>query len=44
MKTARKSSEAPRQTAPPALSVSVDIDPLVEAVRRHVKLTPQAER
>lgn len=44
MKTARKSIEAPRHIAPPALSVSIDVDPLVEAVRRHVKLTPQAER
>ena len=44
MKTARKSTEATPQVALPALSVNVDIDPLVEVVRRHVKLTPQATR
>lgn len=44
MKTARKPIEASPRIAPPALSVNVDIDPLVEAVRRHVKLTPQATR
>ena len=44
MKTARKSTETPQRIAPPALSVNIDIDPLVEAVRRHVKLTPQATR
>lgn len=44
MKTARKPTEAPRRIAPPALSVTIDIDPLVEVVRRHVKLTPQATR
>ena len=44
MKTARKSTEAPRRIAPPALSVNIDIDPLVEVVRRHVKLTPHATR
>jgi excisionase family DNA binding protein len=44
MKTARKPIEtAPSHTAP-ALSVSVDIDPLVEIVRRHVSLTPRATR
>lgn len=44
MPNARKSSPtAPRGVAP-ALSVSVDIDPLVEVVMRHVKLTPQATR
>lgn len=37
MKTAHKSIA-------PALSVNIDIDPLVEVVRRHVKLTPQATR
>jgi excisionase family DNA binding protein len=44
MKTARKPTEAPKRVAPPALSVNIDIDPLVEVVRRHVKLTPQAMR
>jgi excisionase family DNA binding protein len=44
MKTARKPTDTPQRTAPPALSVNIDIDPLVEVVRRHVKLTPQATR
>jgi len=44
MKTARKPSEPAPRIAPPALSVNIDIDPLVEVVRRHVKLTPQATR
>ncbi len=44
MKTARKPTETPPRIAPPALSVNIDIDPLVEVVRRHVKLTPQATR
>jgi hypothetical protein len=41
MKTARKPTETPQRIAPPALSVNIDINPLVEAVRRHVKLTPK---
>jgi excisionase family DNA binding protein len=44
MKTARKPTDTPQRIAPPALSVNIDIDPLVEVVRRHVKLTPQATR
>ena len=44
MKTARKPTEAPQRIAHPALSVNIDIEPLVEVVRRHVKLTPQATR
>ena len=44
MKTARKPTDAAVRIAPPALSVNIDIDPLVEVVRRHVKLTPQATR
>jgi excisionase family DNA binding protein len=44
MKTARKPTEYQQRVAPPALSVNIDIDPLVEAVRRHVKLTPQTTR
>lgn len=42
MKTARKPTESSLRIAPPAMSVN--IDPLVEVVRRHVKLTPQATR
>jgi excisionase family DNA binding protein len=44
MKTARKPIEATPRHACPALSVNIDIDPLVEVVRRHVRLTPQATR
>ena len=44
MKTARKPTETSQRIAPAALSVNIDIDPLVEVVRRHVKLTPQATR
>ena len=44
MKTARKPTDAPQRIAPPALSVNIDIDPLIDVVRRHVKLTPQASR
>ena len=44
MKTARKPTAAPQRIAPPALSVSIDIDPLVDVVRRHVKLTPRVTR
>lgn len=44
MKTARKPTDTPQRIAPPALSVNIDIDPLVEVVRRHVKLSPQATR
>lgn len=44
MKTARKTTESKRHVAPLALSVSVDLDLLVEVVRRHVKLTAQATR
>jgi excisionase family DNA binding protein len=44
MKTARKPIVAPQRIAPPALSVNIEIDPLIEVVRRYVKLTPQATR
>lgn len=44
MKAARKATEAAPRIAPPALTVNIDIDPLIEVVRRHVKLTPQATR
>ncbi|MFM1856330.1 MAG: hypothetical protein RLZ83_1639 [Pseudomonadota bacterium] len=39
MKAVRKTTEAAQRSAPSALSI--DIDPLVDVVRRHVKLTPQ---
>ena len=39
MRTARKTTEAAQRSAPSALSI--DIVPLVDVVRRHVKLTPQ---
>jgi len=44
MKTARKPTETPQRIGPQALSVNIDIAPLLDAVRRHVKLTPQATR
>jgi excisionase family DNA binding protein len=44
MKTARKPTETPQRIGPTTLSVNIDIAPLLEAVRRHVKLTPQATR
>ena len=44
MKTARKPTDAPQRIAPPALTVNIDLDPLVEVVRRHVRLTPEATR
>ncbi len=44
MKTARKPTDAPQRIAPFALTVNIDIDPLVEVVRRHVRLTPEATR
>ena len=44
MKSARKTIEAKQRVAPLALSVNIDLDPLVAVVRRHVKLTPQATR
>jgi excisionase family DNA binding protein len=44
MKAARKPIEATPRSAPLALSVNIDIEPLVEVVRRHVKLSPQATR
>jgi len=43
MKTARKPVEA-THPAHPALTVNIEIDPLVEVVRRHVKLSAQATR
>lgn len=44
MKTTRRPTEVPQRIAPPALSVNIDLDPLVDVVRRHVKLTPRATR
>lgn len=44
MKTARKPADAPHHIVPTTVSVNIDLAPLVEAVRRHVKLTPQATR
>ena len=42
MKIVRNPTDASQRIAPPALSVNIDLDPLVEAVRRHVKLSPKA--
>jgi excisionase family DNA binding protein len=44
MKTARKSATAAREPAPPALTVRIDIDLLVDVVRRHVTLSPRVAR
>jgi len=44
MKITHKAVEVAPRHAAVALSVNIDIDPLVEVVRRHVKLTPQAAR
>lgn len=44
MKTARKPVEATRQLPSAALTVNIEIDPLVEVVRRHVKLSAQTTR
>ena len=41
MKTARKPVETRKHPPVPALTVSIEIDPIVEVVRRHVKLSPQ---
>jgi excisionase family DNA binding protein len=44
MKPPPKSAAAARVPSPPTLTVKVQIDPLVEVVGRHVKLTPRAKR
>ena len=44
MKTARKPVETRKHPPVPALALSIEIDPIVEVVRRHVKLSPQATR
>lgn len=44
MRAPRKSVEAGRHLHPPPLTVNIDLDPLVEVVRRHVKLSAQATR
>lgn len=44
MRTARRTSETGKPSASPTLTVSIEIDPLVEVVRRHVKLSARATR
>jgi excisionase family DNA binding protein len=44
MKTARKPIESRRDQPVPPLTVQIDVDPLVEVVRRHVKLSAEATR
>lgn len=44
MKAAPKTTAATRPSRRPALTLSLDIDPLVEVVRRHVKLSAHATR
>jgi len=44
MKAARNSAKAASRPAHPALTVRIEIDPLVEVVRRHVKLSARATR
>ena len=44
MKAARKSAAATREPAHATLTVRVDIDPLVDVVRRHVKLSARVTR
>lgn len=44
MKVARRTTDADKPSALPTLTVSIEIDPLVEVVRRHVKLSAQAAR
>jgi excisionase family DNA binding protein len=44
MKTVRRTAEIDKPSALPALTVSIEIDPLVEVVRRHVKLSARATR
>ena len=44
MKAARRTTETGKPSPSPALTVSIEIDPLVEVVRRHVKLSARATR
>jgi excisionase family DNA binding protein len=44
MKPAPKSAAATREARPATLTVRVEIDPLVQVVRRHVKLSARAKR
>jgi excisionase family DNA binding protein len=44
MKSAQRATVAARPSRLPALTVNIDVDPLVEVVRRHVKLSAQATR
>jgi excisionase family DNA binding protein len=44
MKAAQKLTSSARPSRLPALTLSIDVDPLVEVVRRRVKLSAQATR
>jgi excisionase family DNA binding protein len=44
MKPPRKPAAAAREPRLPTLTVTIEIDPLVEVVRRHVKLSARARR
>jgi excisionase family DNA binding protein len=44
MKAARRTADTGKPLASPTLTVSIEIDPLVEVVRRHVKLSARATR
>lgn len=44
MKAAQKTTAAARPSRLSAVTLSIDVDPLVEVVRRHVKLSAQATR
>lgn len=44
MKLSRKPDDALQRIPAAVLSMHVDLDPVVEVVRRHVKLTPQTAR
>jgi excisionase family DNA binding protein len=44
MKAAQKATSAARPSRLPAVTLTIDVNPLVEVVRRHVKLSAQATR
>jgi excisionase family DNA binding protein len=44
MKAPRRTTSTGTPLAPPTVTVNVEIDPLVEVVRRHVKLSARASR
>jgi excisionase family DNA binding protein len=44
MKAARRTADTGNPSLSPTLTVSIQIDPLVEVVRRHVKLSARATR